>query len=91
MGRALIDGAKRVNVNGKSCTVRARIATVGGFSAHADQLDLINWIGNNAIKPKTIFLVHGEEETALQLSQLISSKFQIPTVVPNWRDVVSIT
>ncbi len=66
LGRAIVDGAKRVRIYGEEVVVRARIYTINGFSAHADQAELLDWA--DAAKPDHVLLVHGENHalTALQ-------------------------
>ena len=70
-GRALVDGRETVNIHGEPVPVRARIHTLGGFSAHGDQEDLLRWHGGLR-GPRRTFLVHGEHygadglRTALQ-------------------------
>jgi len=62
LARQIIDGAKQVTIFRESIPVRAQIHTINGFSAHADQAELLAWhkqIGT----PECTFLVHGEEET----------------------------
>lgn len=61
LARRIIDGAKQVKIFGEEIPVRASIFTIGGFSAHADQAELLNW--QKTARPKTTFLVHGEQET----------------------------
>lgn len=61
LGRAIIDGAKTVRIYGEEIAVKAKIYTINGFSSHADQKTLLNWLGN--IKGlENIFIVHGEKE-----------------------------
>jgi metallo-beta-lactamase family protein len=61
-GRALVDGAKRLRVAGEEVVVNATIHTLGGFSAHAGQHQLLDWIGAfHKPKPHT-YLIHGEPE-----------------------------
>jgi metallo-beta-lactamase family protein len=43
LGRALVDGEKQVQINGKTLPVAAHIATLNGFSAHADRKGLLSW------------------------------------------------
>ena len=57
--RRIIDGAKHVQILGQDVSVRASIHTVNGFSAHADQRELLQWHGGIAGRKGT-FLVHGE-------------------------------
>ena len=60
LARRIIDGAKEVNIFGENIAVRARIYTINGFSAHADQANLLAWQKQTAAK--RTFLVHGEED-----------------------------
>jgi metallo-beta-lactamase family protein len=59
LGRALVDGAKRIRLWGETIKVEAKIHTIGGLSAHADQAGLADWHGNFRNRPP-IVLVHGE-------------------------------
>ncbi len=61
LGREIIEGAKFIEIYGERIAVRARIYTINGFSAHADQKELMEWAGN-VKDARTIFLIHGEEE-----------------------------
>jgi metallo-beta-lactamase family protein len=61
LARRIIDGAKTVRIFGEEIPVRARIHTIGGFSAHADQAELLAWYRKTG-SPRTTFLVHGEED-----------------------------
>jgi len=70
LARILIDGAKSVNIFGDSYAVRAQIHTIGGFSAHADQAELLKWHQHTG-NPETTFLVHGEKESMLAFSNLL--------------------
>jgi Cft2 family RNA processing exonuclease len=61
-GRALVDGEKTYRIGGDEIAVKAQIHTMGGFSAHASQSQLLDWVnGFKDTKPQ-LFLVHGEEE-----------------------------
>ena len=66
LGRRLIDGAGDVKIHGERVKVNAKIHTVGGLSAHADEVDLTKWV--SAIKNSPdIYLVHGETRAANDL------------------------
>ena len=68
LARHIIDGAKKVRIYGEEIPVNAHIHTINGFSAHADQAELLAWhqqIGT----PKQTFLVHGEEDVMTLFSQ----------------------
>ena len=58
MGRRIVDGAKTVRIHGDSIEVRARVATINGFSSHADRGDLLKWLEPTG--SARAFLVHGE-------------------------------
>jgi len=73
LGRSLIDGAKKVNIFGETISVNAKIHTINGFSAHADQAELLNWHKQTG-NPKTTFLVHGEEDVMKTFSGLLSNR-----------------
>ncbi len=66
-GRALVEGTDRVRMGGEDIAVKAQIHTLGGFSAHASQQQLLDWV-EGFERPPSIYLVHGEEDakTALQ-------------------------
>ncbi|SET26857.1 metallo-beta-lactamase family protein [Natronincola peptidivorans] len=83
LGRILKDGVKKVKLLGEEIAVLAEIHSIEGFSGHGDQKDLLSWIAGFRKKPRRIFLVHGEEDASTTLSQLITSKYGIPTIVPN--------
>lgn len=90
LGRILLDGIKRVKILGEEINVKAEIYNLAGFSGHADQPMLLNWIGRFRKKPKKVFLVHGEEEPATALSQEINRIYGIETIIPNIGDSFNI-
>jgi metallo-beta-lactamase family protein len=67
LGRRIVDGAKTVRIYGEPCVVRARIFTVGGLSAHADQSALLAWLGRFRRPPRQTWVVHGEISAARAL------------------------
>jgi len=62
LARHIVDGARRVKIFGEEIPVNASIYTIGGFSAHADQAELLSWHQHTGDPQKT-FLVHGEEDS----------------------------
>lgn len=83
LGRKLKDGATKVKLLGEEVAVKAEIHSIDGFSAHADQQDLINWISSFKKKPKKIFIVHGEEESSIPFARLINEELNIQAIIPN--------
>jgi metallo-beta-lactamase family protein len=77
LARQIIDGAKSVYLFGEEIPVRARVYTINGFSAHADQAELVAW-HRKVAAPRT-FLVHGEEEVMRTFArQLAGTAVEIP-------------
>ncbi len=83
LGRILQDGVKKVKILGENIAVLAEIYSVEGFSGHADKDDLINWVKAFKKKPKKIFLVHGEDDSLNNLSDLINKETNVQTIIPN--------
>ena len=73
-GRALVDGAKHIRLWGETIKVGAHVHTIGGLSAHADQHDLLQWVGNFKALP-AIYLVHGEETSLNVLTSKIAENY----------------
>ncbi|MDD4601524.1 MAG: MBL fold metallo-hydrolase RNA specificity domain-containing protein [Negativicutes bacterium] len=90
LGRRLIEGAKRVKIMGEEISVRAQVYNLEGFSAHADQDQLLDWLGHFKIKPMGVFLVHGEFDMSAPFAQLIESTLGYPTYIPRYGDAVTI-
>ncbi len=70
-GRALQEGASTVRIFNQEITVRARIVKLDGFSAHADQHELLRWLGGFRRPPRRTLAVHGEPQPADTLAALI--------------------
>lgn len=83
LGRSIIEGAKRVKIFGEEIAVNARIEYIEGYSGHADQEWLMNFIYSFIKKPKHIFLVHGEPEGQIVLRDKILAETGIPVSIPN--------
>ena len=82
LGRRLVDGAKSVRIFGDEIPVRARIITIGGFSAHADQKAILDWLGGFESSPKQVFITHGEPNASTALEQEIVNRFHWQTTIP---------
>jgi metallo-beta-lactamase family protein len=82
LGRRLLEGAKVVKVMGEEVNVQATIHSIDGFSAHADQNGLMEWLGGFRSKPRGIFIVHGEPAAEQELSSLIKSRFNLVPQIP---------
>jgi metallo-beta-lactamase family protein len=85
LGRKIVDGMERVRVLGEDVAVRAKVYTIGGFSAHADQKELLEWLGSFSSKPE-VFIVHGEENVALEFEGVVKKRLGFVTHVPHKGD-----
>lgn len=81
LGRRLVDGARQVSLFGERIPVRARIHTIGGLSAHADQPALLDWMAHIKQPPKRTFVVHGEPLGAMALADAIHARLGWPAPV----------
>ena len=84
LGRTIVDGADKVRIFGEEITVNARIEYIEGYSGHADQEWLMNFVYSFLKKPKHIFLVHGEEDSQEVLKNLIVENAKIPVTIPSF-------
>jgi metallo-beta-lactamase family protein len=84
LGRRLLDGAKVVKIMGEEIIVHAKIHSIGGFSAHADQAGLIDWLAGFTKKPRGLFIVHGENGAQKEFADLVRRRFNIDSFIPKW-------
>lgn len=84
LGRKIVDGAEKVKVFGEEIAVQARVEYIEGYSGHADQEWLLNFIYSFMKKPKHIFLVHGEYEGQKELKAKIEENVNIPVTIPDF-------
>ncbi len=88
LGREIVEGAKNIRIFNQTYPVRARIENVGGFSAHADQEELLRWVSGFEKPPQKIFVIHGEKETAVRFADFLKKKIKSEIVVPKYRQEV---
>lgn len=87
LGNKIVNGAKKVKIFGEEFAVNARIEYIEGYSGHADQEWLLNFIYSFIQKPKHIFLVHGEPEGQKVLKEKIIETAKISVTIPEFGDV----
>ena len=85
LGRQIVDGADEVRIHGEMYPVRARVAQIHGFSAHADQADLERWVGSLEAAPRRVFVTHGEEKVSDFFAQKLATEKGWDTVVPDYK------
>jgi metallo-beta-lactamase family protein len=81
LGRIIVDGAPRIRMFGDEFVVKARIETLGGFSAHAGQTGLIEWLSAFQPRPRSL-LVHGEPRAQDALAEKLWREHQHPVEIP---------
>ena len=84
LGRKIVDGAKTVKIFGEEVSVNARVEYIEGYSGHADQQGLLNFVYSFIKKPEHIFLVHGEEQGQKVLKDKLTEGTQIPVTIPDY-------
>ena len=88
LGRYIVDGAKTARILGNYYPIRARIAQVHGFSAHADRDELIKWLSGLAKPPRRVFITHGELKASKNLAGLVRESKGWETLIPRYRQQV---
>ncbi len=87
LGRRLSEGGTAVKIFGVEHAVKARVEKMDGLSAHADRDELLAWAAGFTRRPSRVFVVHGEEESALALAEALK-KNGFPSVdVPGLGDM----
>ncbi len=90
-GRKLVDGAEEIRIFNEDIAVRAKVFTINGFSAHAGQSQLIDWLGRFKSVEKTgLFLIHGEYTAQQALAALIRERFGIEAAIPDYLEEVTL-
>jgi metallo-beta-lactamase family protein len=80
LARQIVDGARSVKIFGEVYPVRASIHTIGGFSAHAGQTELLAWQEHTA-EPEITFLVHGEQDSMTVFGGLLdNTRVEMPAL-----------
>ena len=98
LGRHIQEGTRSVRIDGQEISVRCRVRSISGFSAHADQHELEAWLANFGRagnggdgRPKTVFIVHGDPDAAEAFAVRIRSELGMEAHVPQHRESVSLT
>ncbi|MEX1014523.1 MAG: MBL fold metallo-hydrolase [Candidatus Paceibacterota bacterium] len=95
LGRLILDGKKKgedftVKILGEDVPVKAKVKAIGGYSAHADQPQLVSWIFPIRKSLKKVFVVQGEEDQSIPFSQKLRDDMAINVEIPKEGDVVEL-
>lgn len=83
-GRKIVDGARMIKILGEELAVNAKVFTINGFSAHAGQSQLLEWLDCSQNQGMKVFLTHGEYENQKILAELIRKKFNYEVHIPDY-------
>jgi metallo-beta-lactamase family protein len=89
-GRKIVDGAQKVRIFNEEIIVKAKVFTINGFSAHAGQSQLLDWLANFKTKGLQVFLIHGEYTAQQELAGLIRSRFNLPVAIPDYLEELTL-
>lgn len=88
LGRKLVGGAGKVRLFGEDVLVKAKIFTIGGFSGHAGQSEIMDWVRNFEDKNMQVFLVHGEGKAQRALQELLKKEFDLDAYIPDYLEEI---
>ncbi len=80
LGRRILEGEENIRIFGDLYKVRAEVVVMNEFSAHADRDELMSWFKEFKRKPKSVFVVHGEESQSLSFADLLRDQGGVPRV-----------
>ena len=86
LGRRIQDGAGSVTLFGEEIPVRCHIESISGYSAHADQATLFEFVRAHSDSLKKVFLVHGEPKASLVLVQRLRDYLGMDASAPKYGD-----
>ena len=91
LGRLILEGRKEVRILGQMHRVKARIAKINAFSAHADRNEIQRWLAGLESAPRQVFVTHGEEKAAEEFGGLLRDHFGWSVSVPEYQSCVDLT
>ena len=90
-GSAMLGGAERIRIHGGDVPIEAEVAVLDGLSAHADALEILDWLSGFDAAPRSTYIVHGEPAAADALQERIRGRLGWTTHVPEYREVITIS
>lgn len=89
-GRKIVDGVGRVRVHGEHVAVKAKVHTIGGFSSHAGQTEMLEWLSHFSNPQMQVVLLHGELEAQLTFQQKIAERFGFAVHIPEYLETMEL-
>lgn len=90
-GQQLLSGVQSIRIHGEEVAVLADIKSIDGYSSHADQQELLDWVNAYKQKPARIFLVHGTPEALAAMERLALEKTGIKAYAPALHETIELT
>lgn len=82
LGRQIVDGAKKVNIHGRTVPVKAHIEQLLGYSAHKDGDHLVEFVSQSEKVPQSVFVVMGEPKSSMHLAQRLTDELGVKALMP---------
>ncbi len=89
-GSAMLGGAREVRIHGADVRIEAEVAVLDGLSAHADAVEILDWLSGFEHAPRNTYIVHGEPAAAAALRERIRGRLGWDSLAPEYRQVVTI-
>lgn len=89
-GRRIVDGAETIRIFGEDIAVKAKVFTIGGFSAHAGQSEMLEWLKHFTTPGMKVFLVHGENKKQRTLAKLIEQTYGLEVHIPDYLETCTL-
>ena len=89
-GRKIVEGAKTVRLFNEEIAVKAKVYTINGFSAHAGQSQILDWLGHFQTRDMKIILIHGEYKAQQILAELIRKRLGCEVCIPDYLEEITL-
>ena len=89
-GRRIVDGVESLTILGDEIKVAAKIYTIGGFSGHAGQSQILDWVGSFSHPDLKVFLVHGEAKAQQPLAELLRQRCGLAVTIPAYLEEITL-
>ncbi len=89
-GRKIVDGAKTVRLFNEEIAVKAKVFTINGFSGHAGQSQILEWLGHFQTRDMKVILVHGEYKAQQSLAEIIRERWGCEVCIPDYLEEITL-
>ncbi len=89
-GRKIVDGAKHITIFGEEVSVAAKVFTIGGFSAHAGQAEILQWLKSFDGRSTKVILIHGEVKALETLSGIVHDQLGMEVHIPTYLEELTL-